>query len=395
MAINKKGIFLSILLLSMLNITAYAGSTTNLNKKPAIQYSEPKASSGWYNISSSLTSSIPVVNINFSRNGVNKTFTMEQIVNYTSYENQTFPMVNYTIEKDGSYFEIIGFDPLFLMEIAGWSDVLNFTVTAKDGYSKQVNITQLLLADDEYVKYTDTDNQTIIIIIWNGQWLADSNVVDYGDFYLYGENLAGNQKVKNITTISYDDPWTVKIIIDGIEELSISSANGTTSNVGNYTTYTWGYFDNDSGFGWDERECTGFTIASLLDHSSLENKNYEISFISYDGYGENKVFTKTHIEDGYTGYMINDPQEELSNEGKQTILMSQQDGEDLGYNRGPYQVIIPGLDKGNYIGGIVEIRISTNVTEDETGDGISGFSIGFFAMTFCITIIAIINKRRT
>ena len=145
----------------------------------------------------------------------------------------------------------------------------------------------------------------------------------------------------------------------------LNSINGTTSSIGNYTTYDWGYFDNNAGFGWDERECSGFTVTSLLQHTSVGNQNYEINFVSYDGYGENKAFSKSQIEDGYTGCMINDPEEELSNQGKLSMLMNETDGEPLGYYRGPYQLVVPGADKGNYIGGIVEARI-TILSDDPT-----------------------------
>ncbi|MHA1901826.1 MAG: hypothetical protein ACTSW5_13095, partial [Promethearchaeota archaeon] len=293
-------------------------SQENIDEKSTI-ISENIIAYDWYNFTLP-SEPIPNANINFTRDGSTVSFTLEEIVNYTSYTNGTFPLVNYTIEKDGSFYEIVGFNPIYLMQLAGWNDVMNFTVYAKDGYSKQVNITQLLLADSNFVKYPDTENETIIIIAWNNQWLADYDI-DYGDFYLWGENLAGNQKVKNISSISYDDPWTVTFNVDGIDEASLSSKNATTSETGNYTTYEWGYFDNNAGYGWDKRECTGFTVASLLQHTSIGNQNYVMSFISYDGYGANKNYTKEQIEQGFTGTMINDPAEELSNQGKLAMLM--------------------------------------------------------------------------
>ncbi|WP_371804208.1 Loki-CTERM sorting domain-containing protein [Candidatus Lokiarchaeum ossiferum] len=394
MANKKMGFLLSTLMISMIIssiCSGIAGASTEDNYFPSF---EPKSSSGWYNLSTSLTSSIPDVNINFSRNGVNRTFTMAQIVNYTSFENQSFPLVNYTIEKDGTNHEIVGFNPVYLMEIAGWTDVFNFTVEAIDGWKSQLNISQLLLADGEFVKEPNTVNETIIIIVWGGQWLSDYKE-SYGHFYTWGENVEGSQKVKGISTIIYDNPWTIKIFVDDVEEATLSSLNGTTSTIGNYTTYKWGYSDNESGRIWDDRDCTGYTIASLLQHTSVGDQNYTISFISYDGYAGKKAFTKTQIEEGYTGFMVNDPAEELSNEGKQIMLMSQQDGKDLGFSRGPYQLIIPGYEKGSYIGGILEIKITiTNYTNTDNGSKIPGFSIGFLGLTATFAIIAVIKRRK-
>ena len=392
---NKKiGFFLSLLMISMISASMSSGIAITSTEENSFPSFEPKSSSGWYNLSLSLTDCIPDVNINFSRNGVNRTFSMTQIVNYTSYDNQTFPLVNYTIEKDAKYYDVIGFNPVYLMEIAGWTDVFNFTAEATDGWKSQLNISQLLLADGEFVKTPDTANETIIIIAWGGLWLSDYKE-SYGHFYTWGENLETSQKVKGISTIIYDDPWTVKIFVDDVEEAILNSLNGTTSTIGNYTTYNWGYSDNESGRIWDDRDCTGFTIASLLQHTSVGDQNYTVSFVSYDGYAGKKVFTKTQIEEGYTGFMVNDPAEELSNEGKQTMLMSQQDGTDLGFSRGPYQVLIPGYEKGSYIGGIMEIKITiTNYTTTDNGNKIPGFSVGFLGLTATFAIIAVIKKRK-
>jgi len=393
MSKRKTQFLLSIVMVSLLSASMYSISTANKSNVPTTQSNEPKASSGWFNLSSSFTSAIPDVNINFTKGGSTRTFTMEQIVNYTSYENQTFPLVSYTIEKNGPV-EIIGFNPIYLMEITGWTDIFNFTVTAKDDHTSIVNITQLLLADGEYVKHTDTENETIIIITWGDQWLADYKD-SYGDFYLWGENLEGSQKVKNISTVAYTDPWTVNIIVNGTEEVVLNSLNGTSATVGNYSTYNWGYFDTNAGYGWDARDCTGFTIASLLQHTSLGEQNYTISFIAYDGYGAKKVFTKSQIENGFTGFMFDDPQKEMINEGKQAMLMEKQDGDALGYRKGPYQVVFPGTDKASYIGGIVEIRITIiESTETESTSGIPGYSFGIIIASFAVVITMVVKKRK-
>ena len=384
---------MNIFLVSAFMIFLIAGTSLNIGSSEKYDIDEtntipkPSTTYDWYNFT--LPGAIPDTNINFSKDGSTVSFSLEQIINYTTYENGTFELINYTIEDEG-YFEIVGFNPIHLMEIAGWNDVMNFTVNASD-YSKQVNITQLLLADGEFVKHPDTENETIIIIAWDNQWLADYDPT-YGDFYLWGENLAGNQKVKRINLITYDDPWTVEFTLNGTTETTLSSINATTSVTGNYTSYDWGYFDTNVEYGWDERECTGFTITSLLQHTSIGEQNYTVSFIAYDGYGTNIQFTKEQIEQGFTGMTINDPPEEVSNQGKQAMLMEISDGVPIGYSRGPYQLLTPGADKGNYIGGIVEVRI-TIVSSEESS--IPGFQLPllFIASIFAISALVMKSKK--
>ena len=109
-------------------------SQENIDEKSTI-ISENIIAYDWYNFTLP-SEPIPNANINFTRDGSTVSFTLEEIVNYTSYTNGTFPLVNYTIEKDGSFYEIVGFNPIYLMQLAGWNDVMNFTVYSKDGYSK-------------------------------------------------------------------------------------------------------------------------------------------------------------------------------------------------------------------------------------------------------------------
>ncbi|MHA1562647.1 MAG: hypothetical protein ACTSPA_11030, partial [Promethearchaeota archaeon] len=124
--------------------------------------------------------------------------------------------------------------------------------------------------------------------------------------------------------------------------------------------------------------------------TNIGDQNYIISFIAYDGYGDSKNFTKEEIEQGYTGFMIDDPPVELSNQGKQAILMEISDGEPIGYTRGPYNLIIPGADKANYIGGIVEVRI-TIIPNEST---IPGFQMPLLFIVSIFAISALVMKSK-
>ncbi|MHA1672516.1 MAG: hypothetical protein ACTSYI_02725 [Promethearchaeota archaeon] len=342
------------------------------------------ASDGWNNVTLP-DPPIPETNLTFVHGSEEIQISLANLINYTTYENQTFPMYNYSIEVKEITYELIGFNPIFVFELLGWTDLWNFTLSAGDGYSKAVSM-DLLLMDGDWGDIPASVNATMIVIAWGGQWLADYDN-DYGDFYMWGENLAGSQKVKDIISLTYSDPWEVKIFVNNVLQAAITTADSDNS-VLNFTTYDWGYFDEVAGYGWDERSCTGFTIDSLISLTNITSENYNISLVGYDGYGADKNYTRTQMEDGFTGYMINDPEKELSNEGKQAMLMIQQDGEDLGYSRGAFHLVVPGASKKNYIGGIVEIRITVEF-EDR---GIPGFSIGIMLVSMAAMVVGLSHK---
>jgi len=378
-------ITLSLILLSQASVVGISSrrSTATSSLTAEIPQSSEDA---WVNVTLP-EGPIPDANITLQRGTTTLQFSLTEIINYTTYTNQTFPMVNHSITIDEQTHNVTGFNPFYLMELAEWTDVMNFTLEARDGYTKIANITQLLLSDGNFVKTTQTDFPTILIIAWNKQWVADYDV-EYGDFYFWGQNLANNQKVKNVSQLTYTDPWKMQLTVNG-QELSYYDSTNATS-IGNYTSYSWGYED-DTGYGFKEQECTGFTVASLIATTNITWENYTVSFVAYDGYGADKVFTKDQIENGYTGEMINDPPIPLDNQGKQAIIMSQEDGKDLGYDRGPYRLIIPGASRSSYIGGLVEIRI-TIVPTAEVDPKIPGYPLMMFSFVTLGIIFALSRK---
>ncbi len=374
-----------LILIFIFSFTMNTTVTSFENQNEASSFPQA-ATDGWNNVTLPV-SPIPEANLTFVRGSEEIEISLAHLINYTTYENQTFPMYNYTIEKDEILYEIIGFNPIYIFELLGWTDLWNFTLVADD-YSKSVSMDLLLLGDGNWVKYPATTNATMIIIAWGGQWLADHDET-YGDFYMWGENLAGNQKVKGIVSITYTDPWEVKIYVNDVLQAAITTADSDNILL-NFTTYDWGYIDEVEGYGWYERSCTGFTAEGLIALTNITTEDYNISFIAYDGYGANSVFTRTQMEDGFAGYMINDPEEELSNEGKQAMLMTQQDNEDLGYGRGPFQLIVPGSSKSDYIGGLVEIRIT--VVFEEGRGAIPGYSIAIMSVSMIALVLGLTRK---
>ncbi|UYP48721.1 hypothetical protein NEF87_005006 [Candidatus Lokiarchaeum ossiferum] len=311
------------------------------------------ADDGWLNFTYP-SGETPDVSLEFKRDSLITIFTLEQILNYTKYENHTFPLYSFDYNETATVY---GINPLYLLEVLGWADAGSINITSFDGNENTFNVSDIILSDGEFYKYTDASYSIMIglAIEINDvmHWLDDFDAEETNEYFrVFGENIAENLKIKNVTTIEYNKEWKVDIVVD--EEIVgfINTANSTS--LGNYTTYDWGY--SDEGYGWPDSEgtpvsCTGFTVESILDPFVDDNDFYEVSFIAFDGYGANKVFDQKDMVLGMDSF---------NNEGKQPILMNVSDGEQLGYYRGPFQFIAPGASKGNYIGGIVEIRVTVD-----------------------------------
>lgn len=315
---------------------------------------------------------VPDIELNMTNAGVNTTYTMEQIMDFTTVVYQERPILVSSIEIEPDV-EVFGFNPLHLMEIEGWGDAGTIFIGASD-YAKEFTVsTDLLLRDSNFVKYPTTDNATMLGFMVNEsgtlKWLADYDGGSNGNFRVYGDDLEGNQKVKEVTYLELGDLWKVEVTLNGTSAGYYTSAN-ESSTVGTIENYDWGYYIEADGYGWpgeegDEVECEGYTVASIL-NTFINNatQNYTVSFIAADGYGGQKVFDKVDIENGFQSDDISNDDDLLA------MLMFYRDGDILGYSRGPYQFIAPGIGKGNYIGEIVEIRVTLipNTPVDETDD---------------------------
>ena len=392
--------FLGILLMSNAFLINYLFQRDELETQPT-EFLTPSAQGDWLNITLP-GGDIPSTNITMINDGESTVYTLTDIVYMSDFTNQTLPLVSKN-DTANPNVEIIGFNPLRLMEIEGWNDAETINIVAEDDYNNTFSVIDLLSRDTSYYKYSD-NNATFIGFITNANgvysWLEDYDS-GAGHFKVFGDNLAGNQRIHHVNRIILDDHWKVNITIDGSFAGYFNSINAT-SNVGNYTTYDWGYFDSADNYGWpgDEGitvECSGYTVTSIID-TFLNNasQNYTVSMIAWDGYGGNKVFSKESIENGFTRSMMGDPEEEMPNEGKQAMLMDTSDGKAVGYNRGPYQLIAPGIDKSSYIGGVVEIRItlieSTDVPDDNKG--IPSYSLVSLLPISIMSIIILIRRKR-
>jgi len=196
----------------------------------------------------------------------------------------------------------------------------------------------------------------------NFVWLADEDeeIEAESPFRVMGDDLTNKQRIKNVVEIKYEEEWVVQIYKDEVLVSQLSMANYTDASPLNWTSYFWGYVDSESGRAWHETNCTGVTVASILSELGVTG-HASLRFKSYDGYTGRESFNTSQMINGYTGYYINDDEQELDWEGKQAMLMVEQNqtGLGLGYYRGPFQLVIPGSSKGNYLGGIQSIHIDT------------------------------------
>ncbi len=324
-----------------------------------------------------------------------RTFMLEDIWNYV--DNGSIFLHNYTYWIGGVEVEAKGINPLRLMEIAGWADCWTFRLTANDGYNKVYNTSDFIMRDGEYYKDSD-NNASILCIAADDDWLGNQLLggENYGNFYVIGDGFPGNLKVSNITTLTYESSWGVKVYVDGELRTSVFYSNLTTFN---YTSYMWGY---NANFSWPKPytgdvNCTGVTVASIVAAAiNATTKNYTVSCIAVDGYGSLKVFTAQQMLLGYApGEMVDNGtahQDQLFANGRQAMLMTKYDGENLPYDEGAFWLIIPGAQKGNYIKEIVEIRVTT--TPFDLDGQIDGFMPALVLVGLAAGLLAIVKLKR-
>jgi hypothetical protein len=325
------------------------------------------------------------LNINLTKDGINVTFTLQRIVEYI--QNNTFKLSYINTTENGVVHTWKGINPLFLMQLLQW-DAAKVNISASDGDETTFDTTHFLLRDPNFYKYSDYNATILVFAVTNdtySDWLIGYNEGNRGAFRIMGDNLVGLQKIHHVVQIKYIAEWEVKVTVDGMTKGYLSRSNITSLQGLNYTTYDWAYYDHTGevtpfdgkGSGWPHKtmyqaaSMTGVTIASIVDTIGRlgDYRNYKVNLLAVDGYGMAKTFTKSHIENGFTGEVIMNSTFDIidfSNEGKQPMLVMNMtssylnyNGEYLNYYDGPYMLIVPGAFKSCYIKEIVEIKITT------------------------------------
>ncbi len=267
--------------------------------------------------------------------------------------NETIPLVECNSTENRA-----GFNPLDLFHYYGLNFVNEFELVASDGNSGIINYETFYMGDPNY--YRDAIQEyTMIALAINGTWLNELNE-DWGNLHAFGDSLAISQKMGDIVNITVESELLVSVYIDDTLEFYLSADNmtDTTTFAFNYTTYDWSYKCNASGTSWAGLDLEGTTITSIAEQAGLLGE-YNVSFISVDGWGARWEYNQTQMEEGITHQQINDPPEPFDNEGKQTMLNIAGEGDYLNYEEGPFRIVMPGDFRNRYQKAVTEIRFTT------------------------------------
>lgn len=312
-------------------------------------------------------SEIPDISLTLN-NGTQSEISLSDIIGYINAE--TIELIEYEVKVEGKTYSVKGFNPLDLYSVIGWNFVDDVEFFASQNSKVSLGISDLYLADSAFWKDA-TSNPVIIGIAASTKsskfWLNEWNSA-YGNFSIFGDDelFSISKKIKQVVQLNSESDFLVNVTLYSInggtgdlvsqESVGIIGGNNISTGAGfNYTHYNWGYFDTAEGYGSDSADYNGTTITSIADWAGLSGA-YNVSFFAIDGWGGKWKYNKTQMEDGVTGTMINDPEEEMPNEGKQTILCHKMDNTQLNYHEGPFKIVMPGNTKRVYTKNIVEIR---------------------------------------
>lgn len=334
-------------------------------------------------------------NITLTQGTTNRTFTLQQIYQYT--QNGTIPVINATYPFYGhTTIAAEGIDPVMLMQVAGWGDCQTFTAVASDKSTAVFNTTQFMLDDPNILGSSSTNGSILVMAAWvgtNNTWLKNYKSKTYGNFLLEGDSSifgsTNTLKLNNVVQIVYSSTILVNVFVNGVQKLSIGYAN-QTANVGNWTYYDWYY----SGIGkLGNTRYSGITVASILDHAGISSDNCNISFIAMDKWDANLNFTTSQMVNGYTPGDSKDTSAQTGAwQGKQAMLATTANFTVLGYsNGGPFWLIIPGASKSKYIKSVIAIDITIISTP---GNSTPGYPIETLVGAIALAAVVIYFSRK-
>jgi len=311
-------------------------------------------------------------------------------------------IATYQSSQKGGYNTGIGFttiiDPYTNIPITGISipDLLDYYYTyfpgdidfiSADGFGGfSTNAPEII------EKLEDAEEDLIIAIAANKQWLADSPLgAVYGNFSLVGEAM--DSRVYNLEEINVLNNWTLNVYLNDELKLSLQPDNLTDASY--RYSYTYSYERDDD---WNlNRTYWGLNLSLICDWLGLnETADFELKTYAADGWAaphgkpSKRGFTDSEI---YHGLVWNSTYWDYVNETTNPpdgvplpdiyddlpILLAYElqvlDEYDLtfgetnpawstkrmcGLGHGPYVTIIPGRIKSNQIKWISEIRIELN-----------------------------------
>ena len=235
--------------------------------------------------------------------------------------------------------------------------------------------------------YKGPEDPLVIAIAADGQWLAESSLGStLGNFSIIGDDWS--LECLNLEKITVIDNWTVSVNVNGIEEFKIDPLNMTENEFN--ANYSYSRFDD-----WDyNRQYWGRNLSEIISHTSANGKNYTVRVHAVDGItGPHEDYDPYSDEDVEEGINPPFPDDYTDNVNKSypdniqgvplpstdllmcLVYKHQEFGEcgyngnpcdpvwpyprRLGYDSGPFSLVVPGRPRGTYVKYIYLINITT------------------------------------
>lgn len=282
----------------------------------------------------------------------------------------------YQFYYDG--YLITGVDLLDVLEKFDSFYADNMNLTTK-GQSEVIQVSSKNIIQK---MYKGPEDPLVIAIAADNKWLADSPLgAVYGNFSIIGKNW--NVECLNLDQITVLDNWTVSIKVNGIEEFEITPQNMTINEF--TANYSYNRFDD-----WTyNRQYWGRNISEIVSQTSANGKNYTLRVYSVDGVigpnEEHDPYNQIDVEEGIippyiaedrvnrtadnlTGYPLPNTdllmclvykQRELGETGFGVSDPVWPYSRKLGYESGPFSLMVPGRPRGQYVKYIYLINITT------------------------------------
>lgn len=241
-------------------------------------------------------------------------------------------------------------------------------------------------------KLYDAEENIMIAIAANNQWLADSPLGEkYGNFTLLGQAMDAH--IYNLEEINVLNNWTLDIYVDDVLELSLQPRNIT--DLSYQESYTYAYNRTDD---WGmNRYYAGVNLSMLCDWVGLNaSADFELKARAADGWAAPHGSSKRRgliASEVYNGLPWNSTYWDYVNEttmnpdgvplpdvyedlpiilAYEIQVLGEYDGTSTatnpawpamrtcGFGHGPYVLIIPGRVRSNQIRMINSIEITTN-----------------------------------
>ena len=282
----------------------------------------------------------------------------------------------YQFYHDG--YLVTGVDLLDVLEKFDTFYANNMNLTAKGQTEKEQVSSQSIVQK----MYKGPEDPLVIAIAAENKWLADSPLgATFGNFSIIGKDW--NVECLNLEKITVLDSWTVSVKIDGVEELKITPMNMTKNEF--TANYSYNRFDD-----WNyNRQYWGRNLSEIISHTSANGKNYTLKVYAIDGVvspiEDHNPYDQIDVEEGIDPPYVSEDRINKTMENLLGVPLPDTDllmclvykqrewGEygfgvidpvwpyhrKLGYDSGPFSLVVPGRPRGQYVKYLYLINITT------------------------------------